>query len=109
MSDINGDFGEFYLENRTAASHNIVRHKFFELDMQFLYNPQQALEFRSKYCSRACRCDFLRYSGYSGEDLSDTFSCGSLENVRICRLIIHGDGNGIITEIGTFLDGFFPQ
>ncbi len=109
MSDINGDFGIYYLENQSALAHNIVRHKFFELDMQFLYNPQQALDYRSKYSSRASKCCYVKYSGYNGEDLSDVMSFGNLVNARICRIIIHGDGNGITTETGTFIDGFRPQ
>jgi len=109
MSDINGDFGVYYLENQSALAHNIVRHKFFELDMQFFYNPSQALDYRSKYSSRASKCCYVKYSGYNGEDLSDVMSFGELENVRICRIIIHGDSNGITTETGTFFDGFRQQ
>lgn len=106
MSNLSGDFGEFELADDGAVSHNIVRHRFFELDRQFLYEPQQALEYRLKYSSRGRKKIFCTYSGYSGEDLSDTVSFGTVQNGRIGSVDITGNSSGIITEIGVYRDKF---
>lgn len=106
MSNLSGDFGEFELSDNDSISHNIVRHRFFELDRQFLYQPQQALEYRSKYASRGRKKIFCTYSGYNGEDLSDTVTFGTVQNARIGTVTITGNSAGIITEIGIYKDKF---
>lgn len=106
MSNMSGDFGEFELSDNDVISHNIVRHRFFELDRQFLYKPQQALEYRSKYASRGRRKIFCTYSGYNGEDLSDLATFGTVQNKRISTITITGSSSGIITEIGVYKDKF---
>lgn len=106
MSDLNGSYGEFELEDSDVISHNIIRHRFFELDKQFLYQPQQALEYRSKYASRGRKKVFCTYSGYKGEDLSDTATFGTVQNKRIGTITITGSSSGIVTEIGVYKDKF---
>ena len=107
MSDLNGNFGEYELSDNDIISHNIVRHRFFELDRQFLYNPQQALEYRSAYTSRGRKKFFCTYNGYNGEDLSDIITFGNIENKRINSVTITGNSSGIITETGVYQDKFF--
>ena len=106
MSDINGNFGEYELCDNDVISHNIVRHRFFELDRQFLYNPQQALEYRSAYSSRGRRKIFCKYAGYNGEDLSDIVTFGTIDNERIGAVTITGNSSGIITETAIYKDKF---
>lgn len=106
MSDINGDFGEFELSDNDIISHNIVRHRFFELDRQFLYQPQQALEYRLKYAARGRKKIFCTYNGYNGEDLFDLATFGTVQNKHIGTLTINGSSSGVITEIGVYKDKF---
>lgn len=106
MSNIRGEFGEYELSDSDIISHNIVRHRFFELDRQFLYNPQQALEYRSAYSSRGRKKVFCKYIGYNGEDLSDIVTFGTVNNMRIGFLNITGNNSGIITETGVYKDKF---
>lgn len=107
MSNLNGDFGEYELSDDDIISHNIVRHRFFELDRQFLYNPKQALEYRSAYSSRGRKKVFCKYSGYNGEDLSDIITFGNIQNKRINTITISGSSSGVITETGVYQDKFF--
>ncbi len=109
MSNINEEFGEFDLEDSSVIAQNIIRHRFFDLDRQFLYNPQQALEYRSKFASRASERIFCTYSGYKGEDLSDLATFGFAYNERIGAVTITGSSDGIITEISTYRDKFLTQ
>lgn len=106
MSNVSGKFGEYELSDSDIISHNIVRHRFFELDRQFLYNPQQALEYRSAYSSRGRKKVFCKYIGYNGEDLSDIVNFGTINNMRIGFLNITGNNSGIITETGVYKDKF---
>lgn len=107
MSDINGDYGTYTLENSSALERGIIRHHFFELDKQFLYEPQQALEYRMKFAQRGFMRRFCRYSGFKGEDLNDFAIFGSNASAeRICAVKISGNSKGIFTEISAYSDGF---
>ena len=109
MSNISEEFGEFELEDNDVVAQNIVRHRFFELDRQFLYNPQQALEYRSKFASRAKERIFCTYSGYNGEDLFDLVTFGFAYTERIGAVTITGSSDGVITEISTYRDKFLTE
>lgn len=109
MSDINGEYGEFTLSDSDVRTCMIERHRVFELDMQFLYDPQQALEYRSNYSKRGCRRYFCRYCGYNGEDLCDLVSFGNISSKRIGKIEISGNNSGIFTSLSVYYDGFFNQ
>lgn len=106
MADINGNYGTFDLTDSDAAALKIVRHKYFELDMRFLYDPQQALVFRDKYDFRGQKRIFCSYSGYQGEDLYDIVSFGTVSAERIGSVTIKGSSKGIFTEVGVYADKF---
>ena len=107
MADISGNYGQYELVNTDVTDRQIIRHRFFELDRQFLYNPQQALEYRDSYASRGWRRYFCTYSGYRGEDLSDLASFGNDISGRICCIDIKGSSSGITTEISIYKDKFY--
>jgi hypothetical protein len=107
MSDINGDYGNYDLIDPDVTAKKIVRHEFFELDRQFLSDPQQALVFRDKYTARAAERTFCSYCGYNGEDLSDTATFGDVTGRRITALEINGSHKGIFTEVSTYRDKFY--
>lgn len=106
MADINGDFGNYEYEDLEVTARNIVRHRFFELDMRFLYSPQQALEYRDKLCRRGEKRSFISYCGYNGEDLYDTVSFGDIVSKPVSRVKISGDSTGTVTEISVYSDKF---
>lgn len=106
MSNLDGSFGNFELSDNDVVSHHIIRHRFFELDKQFLYNPEQALEYRSAYTSRGRKKFFCTYSGYNGEDVSDLVTFSTIQEKRIGSVQITGNNSGIITEIGVYKDKF---
>lgn len=107
MSDINGDFGTYELHDSAVSAKKIVRHKFIELDRQFLNDPQQALVYRDKYNSRAMVRTFCTYCGYKGEDLSDTAQLPGQSARRITAVEITGSSRGIFTEVSVYNDGFY--
>ena len=106
MADASGDYGTFELGDTDVMDMKIIRHKFFELDMRFLYDPQQALVFRDKFDNRGCKKTFCSYSGYKGEDLYDLVTFGDISASPIGSIFINGNSNGIFTEIGVYTDKF---
>ncbi|WP_303788083.1 hypothetical protein [Ruminococcus flavefaciens] len=106
MADINGDYGSFDLTDSDVTALKIVRHKYFDLDMRFLYSPQQALVYRDKYDFRGAERVFCSYCGCRGEDLGDTVSFGSINGERISAVSINGSSRGVFTEISVYRDKF---
>ncbi|MBE6864525.1 MAG: hypothetical protein E7495_08235 [Ruminococcus flavefaciens] len=109
MADINGDFGTYDLQDDDVAARKIIRHKYFDLDMQFLQSPQDALVYRDKFCSRASVGKFCTYSGNNGEDLSDVVSFPGVTSKRISAVSIYGSQSGIFTRLDVYEDGFPHQ
>lgn len=106
MADIDGVYGNFELADSTAEQLKIVRHKYFDLDMRFLYAPRQALEYRDKYDSHGQKRIFCSYSGYHGEDLYDLVSFGNISAEPVGCISVKGSSKGIFTEIGVYKDKF---
>lgn len=106
MSDIKGDYGQYEFTDNEAVSANIIRHKFFELDQEFLNDPEEALIYHNKYDSRELRRIFCTYSGYNGEDISDLITFGGISSERISAIAIKGSKRGIFTRISVYHDKF---
>ena len=106
MADMGGEYGTYELQDNEVLSYGIVRHKYSELNREFLYDPESALEFDDKIASRMHKAFFCRYSGYNGEDLSDIVSFGSISSERIEGVEIKGTSGGIVTEISVYHDKF---
>lgn len=106
MADINGEYGHYDLTDSDAAAYRLVRHIYMELDMRFLYSPQQALEYRDKLDNRGMRKRYCVYSDYRGEDISDIMTIGSDQPARIMFIEIKGSSKGIFTKVGTYEDKF---
>jgi hypothetical protein len=106
MADINGNYGTYELGDSDVINMKIIRHKFFDLDMRFLYAPQHSLVFRDKFDNRGCKKTFCSYSGYHGEDIYDLVTFGDVSASPIGSVSITGSSNGIFTEIGVYTDKF---
>jgi len=106
MPDIEGNYGTYTLENSYVTENKIIRHKYIEFDREFLYNPQEALIFRSKVSGKARLCHYIEYPGFSGEDLTDIVSFQSVDNRKIGLVYIRGSNKGVFTRIGVYSDDF---
>ncbi|MDE5946631.1 MAG: hypothetical protein K2G63_04920 [Oscillospiraceae bacterium] len=107
MPDIQGNYGTYTFQDSDAVANKIIRHKYIELDRDFLYNPQEALIFRNKISNKAKLCRYMEYHGYNGEDLTDIVSFKDIENKKIGLLSIKGNKTGIFTRIGVYYDSFY--
>ncbi len=107
MADLAGDYGNYDYEDADVIAAKIVRHKYFDLDMQFLRDPAQALVYHDKDAFRGRSRLFCSYSGYNGEDLSDVVSFGSVSAERITSINVSGSSSGVITELSVYHDKFY--
>lgn len=106
MADMGGNYGIYELEDTETEAYGIIRHKYSELDKEFLYEPDEALAFYDKIASRMHKVFFCSYSGYNGEDLSDLVSFGSINSERIEGIEIRGTARGVVTELSVYHDKF---
>lgn len=106
MADIQGQYGTYELTDNDVIAQKIIRHKYFELDMEFLSDPQQALTYRDKYACRGWKRLYCKHIGYNGEDLSDTVTFTGVTAERIKAVSITGNSSGITTELSVYHDKF---
>lgn len=109
MGDLSGNYGSFDYTFPDAKELNIVRHKYFELDKRFLYDPDSASEYRGMLASRGWRRIFCSYNGYSGEDLGDELLIEGAGSGTISRVKVTGDEKGIQTELSIYRDMFYKK
>ncbi len=107
MADISGDYGVYELHDSEVSGREIVRHRYMELDRQFLYNPSEALSYYDSYAARGWKRYFCSYCGYNGEDLCDIAAFGNLSEKRISAVEIIGGRKGIATKISVYDDKFY--
>ena len=105
MADAVGEYGTYTMDNPEAAARGIVRVRQIRFDRQYAYDPEDALRFRIAVSNRRLNGQILRYIGYCGEDLEDLVSCGDFTG-RVSRILITGDGSGIVTEDTFYSDPF---
>lgn len=106
MADLEGAYGSFEYSDTSAAESHIIRHKFFELDRQFLYSPEEALVYHDKLANRGYMRYFCEYCGYRGEDLFDIASFDAASARPVTSVEISGSCKGIFTRIGSYTDNF---
>lgn len=99
MADIDGSYGTFSAESQEAIDRNIIRHRHFELDKRFLYEPASACDYRIMMAERNYKRRYITVVGYNGEDINDILNCEGYENRRIKGVRISGSGKGIFTKI----------
>lgn len=108
MADIDDTYEKFNYTNNQVKQKKIVRNRYFDLDNRFLYQPEEALNFRNAMQARAWQRHFVVYNGNNKEDLFDAVSFGNIVNGRIRAIKVTGDKNGIQTELSVYEDSFTP-
>jgi hypothetical protein len=107
MQDIDGNYNSYTASGEYATLCNTIRQKQISLDMQYLNDPDKALDLRIKYSQRGKKCSYGEYWGYNGEDLYDLMTVeGLVTEKRIHKIVINGTESGVKTLIGTYEDGF---
>ncbi|WP_295156176.1 hypothetical protein [uncultured Ruminococcus sp.] len=90
----------------SAAEMEIVRTRYYPLDMQWLYDPQEGLQHKLDYSNRAVRAEGMTYEGWRHEDIMYKASGGLLSGRRINRLRITGGRKGVFTTVWAYDDRY---
>lgn len=106
MADINDEYS-YTAEDSRAADYGIVREKYFPLDYQWLYSPEEGLAAKLNYLGRGVKERSVVYIGSCGEDLMDrAVNCGSLGERRINAIRIWGNSSGVFTRLKCYEDAY---
>lgn len=106
MRDTEGTYNTFNLVDDEIRGLNIVRHKHFNLDRQWLDNPERGLGYKINFAMRGWRSTFVSYQGYQGEDLLDKLSWNGEDSLDISRIRITGNTAGVFTKLWCYKDRY---
>lgn len=107
MQDVDGSYNKYVLANNQALAVYQVRHKYITLDRSYLYDPQQALVFRSKQSQNGWFSRSVTMSGMLSFDLNDILTVqGQFEQATISEILWQGTEKGITTTLSSYFDAF---
>lgn len=106
MKDVNDSYSYNYTDG-FAAARGIIRHKYVAYDKQFTALDDMGLQYRLNFTERGCVSRFLRYLGYSGEELRDRVVFPDGTEAEISALDICGNAKkGTFTKISCYYDRY---
>ena len=73
MADADGQY-TYSQTDQAAANDGIVRERYFALDRQWLSSPTAGLQLKLEISGRRSGAQYIKLTGYSGEELFDTAS-----------------------------------
>lgn len=104
MKDVNGDYSYNYTDGY-AENKGIIRHKYVNFDRQFLALADFGLQYRLNFSQRGCRCKFIRYLGWCGEELRSRIQFPDGTTAEASVIEITGNAKkGIFTMTGCYYD-----
>lgn len=106
MADINGDYS-YTRSDDTAVQLGIVRSKYYPLDYQWLYAPDDGLKAKLDYAARGVKELSMTFIGTWGEDIMDLIKCsGVLGGRRVHYLKVWGNRQGLFTQLKSYEDAY---
>lgn len=104
LADLNGDY-VYSLTSPTAEDLGIIRERYYPFDRQWADQPDEGLLQKLLVFGRRCASRFIRYIGYSGEDLFDVYTAqdpGSTLSGEVHEIEIKAEKGRIETTLRTF-------
>ena len=105
MASFDGVYGRYTADNPEAAAREIVSVRQMAFDMQFIYDPEDALRYQIALSNRRLNAETAAYAGYCGEDIGDAVTAGG-KTAFVGKIVIRGDSVGITTEDTFYYDSF---
>lgn len=111
MKDTEDNYSISY-ENPAAAQREIVRHKYINLDRQWLDSGEEGLHHKSRFAAKGYRYSFIKYAGRAGEDIRrlvtyDGQIAGQAFGVKeVSRLRIDYGKSGLFTTLWFYEDEY---
>lgn len=104
MKNTDGEYAYNYI-NQVAADRGIVRHKYIDLDRQWLSEPDNGLSHKSKFSSRGINSTFLKHIGFQGEELRRRVEYNGVV-AEASRVLVEFGKNGMFTSVWFYEDGY---
>lgn len=110
MKDLSDSYDTYHEASQFALDRNIIRHRYIDLDKQWLANNNQGLIYRLNYGMRGGIFNSITYKGFNGEDLNDRF-CISVVGFEkpeqyISKVEIFGSKKGLYTKLTAYKDAY---
>ena len=83
----------------------IIREKYYPYDKAWAFDDRLGLETRVNFSMRGSRADFVKYCGYSGEDLNDGVSFDG-KSGNISKISVTGGKSGVFTTLWRYYDRY---
>lgn len=105
MADINSEYS-YTRSDSTASQLGIVRNKYYPLDYQWLYAPDDGLQAKLDYASRGVKELSMTYIGTAREDIMDKIQTGYLSGKRVHYVKVRGSKYGMFTTLKSYEDPY---
>ena len=94
-----------HLKDSEIRSLGIRREQYYGYDKMWAFDSSLGLRTKINLSLKGMRADFIRYSGFNGEDINDKVVFDNKEG-RINRILINGTKNGIQTTLWRYYDRY---
>lgn len=91
--------------NNVAADYEIVRHKYINLDRQWLSDPDSGLMHKGKFSGKGIKYSYLKVAGYCPVDLRQSIILSETEK-ELSRFSVDFNKNGFFTTLWFYEDGY---
>ena len=94
-----------HLSDNELKNLGIVREKYYPFDKAWAFDSYLGLQTKLNLGTKSLRADFVKYKGFSGEDINDEVIFDNKKG-RINRIFVTGGKNGIITTLWRYYDRY---
>lgn len=101
---VESDFS-LYVNDSEIRNLGIIREKYYAFDDAWAFDIYLGIKTKINLSMRGSRADFVKYDGFSGEDLNDTVIFDKKKG-RISRILVNGTKNGIQTTLWRYYDRY---
>jgi len=94
-----------YVNDNEIRNLGIIREKYYAFDSMWAFDSYLGIQTKINLSMKGSRADFIKYDGYSGEDLNDTVIFNK-KSGRINRILVNGSKSGIQTTLWRYSDRY---
>ena len=107
MRDLTDESDTFSMHERDyeIRDFGIIRQKYYPFDKMWAFDSYLGLQTKINLSMKGSRADFIKYYGFSGEDLNDKVIFDK-KSGRINRILVSGSKNGIQTTLWRYYDRY---
>ncbi|MBQ8883097.1 MAG: hypothetical protein IJ031_00665 [Oscillospiraceae bacterium] len=105
MKDTEDEYSYNYT-NTVSSGYEIVRHKYINLDRQWLSDPDGGLMHKGYFSGKGIRYDFRKFVGCHFADLCEKVKLSSSSTKAVSRVLLEYNKNGFFTTLWFYVDNY---